>query len=186
MLLNREIIATTATFIREQRELNPRIPFVLDPVMVATSGAQLLDPDAVALLLEALFPLATLLTPNLDEAATLLGKSTATTIAEMFADARALQKKFGAAILLKGGHLPSAQLHDILITHNGAEHVFHAQRHPDTNTHGSGCTLAAAITAQLAHRKPLPEAVATAHAYLQAGTHAPIRAGGHKFIAHLP
>ncbi|MDR2429775.1 MAG: bifunctional hydroxymethylpyrimidine kinase/phosphomethylpyrimidine kinase [Puniceicoccales bacterium] len=186
MLLNREIIAATATFIREQRGRNPRIPLVLDPVMVATSGARLLDPDAVASLLGELFPLATLLTPNLDEAATLLGKPAATTATEMFADARALRKKFGADILLKGGHLPSSHLRDILVARNGAEHVFHAQRHPDANTHGSGCTLAAAIAAQLAHRKPLPDAVAAAHAYLQAGMHSPIGAGGHGFIAHFP
>lgn len=182
MLLNREIIGAVAVFVREQRAVS----FVLDPVMVATSGAQLLENAAVSALCEELFPLATLLTPNLDEAAILLGRPAAVSFEKMQDDARELREKFGCAVLLKGGHRNTEILRDVLVTRDGRERVLEARRRAATDTHGSGCTLAAAVAAHLALGKPLPEAVAAGHAYLQAGVHAPVRVGGREFIAHFP
>lgn len=200
MLLNREIILAAAEFIAEQRAANPALPFVLDPVMVSTSGARLLEPEAVATLRDTLFPLATLITPNLDEAAVLLGEAHIATPDAMEIAARKLAAAHGCAVLLKGGHLQTDTLTDALVfpekngsekgvenrVENGAEGVLFltASRCPATNTHGSGCTYAAAVTAFLAHGATLRVAVSAAHAYLQRGIHAPMRIAGHAFIAH--
>ena len=184
MLLNREIISAVAVFIREQRALAPSCPFVLDPVMVATSGARLLEDAAVEALRTELLPLATLLTPNLDEAAVLLGMARAASFGKMQEDAQALSEKYGCAVLLKGGHLDTDMLPDVLMMPGGGSLTLEARRCALTNTHGSGCTLAAAIAAHLALGRTLPEATRAGHAYLQAGIHHPARIGGQHFIAH--
>lgn len=180
MLLNAGIIRAVAAFLRA----HPHIPYVLDPVMVATSGARLLEEDAIGALTAELAPLATLVTPNLDEAAILLGRPTrADTRA---ADAVALAHRLGTAVLLKGGHAGTETLTDILATPDGRTRDHHAPRHPGINTHGSGCTLASAIAAHLALGKPLHAAVAAAHAYLHHGIRHPLRIAGETFIAHFP
>jgi hydroxymethylpyrimidine kinase/phosphomethylpyrimidine kinase len=181
MLLNREIISAVAVFVREQRG----VPFVLDPVMVATSGARLLEEEAVEAMGRELFPAATLITPNLDEAAVLLGHREAISSGQMVEAARALQERFGCAVLLKGGHLNAPLLRDVLVTADGDVSELEAVRRADTDTHGSGCTLAAAVAAHLALGKPLHLAVAAGHAYLQAGVHAPVHTTKGNFIAHL-
>ena len=175
MLLNRDIIVATAAFLHA----HPDIPYVLDPVMVATSGARLLDDDALEALVSLLAPRATLVTPNLDEAAVLLGRRP-----ESDADALELAERLGVPVLVKGGHADTDEPLDILATPDAETSVFRARRHPTVDTHGSGCTLAAAIAAHLAKKHSLPEAVAAAHAYLQRGIHRPIRVGGREYIAH--
>jgi len=124
------------------------IPLVVDPVMVATSGDQLLRPDAIKLYETKLFPLATLITPNLDEASRLLGEKIKDR-PSMERAARALSKKYGASILLKGGHLAGRKAIDLLF-HRGKITEFAAPFVRGVATHGTGCTYSAAITAGLA------------------------------------
>lgn len=176
MLLSVEIVTTVAEFIR-----TTGIPAVIDPVMVATSGATLLAPEAIAAVQTQLIPLAAVVTPNLDEATILLGRKALGGVEE----ARELAQTYGVPFLLKGGHAAGAELTDVLAWPNGETKTFHAQRALGVDTHGSGCTLSAAITAQLAQGKGLSEAVTIAHAYLQKAIHGPIQVAGLNCIRHL-
>ncbi|EJB01387.1 phosphomethylpyrimidine kinase [Rhizobium leguminosarum bv. trifolii WSM597] len=141
------------------------IPIVIDPVMIAKGGAALLAPEAVDVLTRRLLPLATLLTPNLPEAAALLHQPVATNRAEMAAQAEGLRALGPAAVLVKGGHLDSDDSPDVLATADGL-HWFEARRVPTKNTHGTGCTLSSALAAELAKGASVPEAVAIAKDYL--------------------
>ena len=141
-----------------------RPALVVDPVMIATSGAPLLEPEGIAACRTRLFPLATLVTPNLDETAVLLGRAIAS-VAEMQEAGRELCARFGCAFLLKGGHL-KGEAGDVLYTSDGGATEFRAARVPGIATHGTGCTLSAAITAGLAKGMPLAEAVACAKAFV--------------------
>lgn len=139
-------------------------PLVVDPVMVAKGGDPLLAPEAVEALKVALFPLALLITPNRLEAEALLG-SPIRTLKEAEEAARALLALGPKAVLLKGGHLEGEEAVDLLATREGVR-AYRAPRVNTRNTHGTGCTLSAAIAALLALGKPLEEAVAEAKAYL--------------------
>jgi hydroxymethylpyrimidine/phosphomethylpyrimidine kinase len=147
-------------------ELRARIPLVVDPVMVATSGTYLLEPDAIAVLKRRLFPRAALITPNLPEAEALTGMP----ISDQDAMARAAKAliAFGApAVLLKGGHLPGENVIDLLMSGDGVWR-FEAPRRETRHTHGTGCTLASAVAAGLAQGMALSDAVRRAHGYVQA------------------
>jgi hydroxymethylpyrimidine/phosphomethylpyrimidine kinase len=144
---------------------------VLDPVMVATSGDRLLAPDAVALLKRDLIPRALVVTPNLHEAAALTGAPVAQNEDEMRAQAERLLAIGAKAVLIKGGHAQSADATDLLVT-PGALARFTAQKIDTENTHGTGCTLSAAIAAGLAKGLALAEAVADAKAYVTAAIEA--------------
>ncbi len=182
MLLNADIIGSVADFLNA----HPKIPYILDPVMVATSGARLLDETALSALREKLAPRAALITPNLDEAAVLLGRRPAGSPPGQTDDALALAQKLGVAVLVKGGHATGTDtLTDVLATPTGAARIFSAPRHPRIDTHGSGCTLASAIAAHIALGLPLGDAVAEAHAYLHRAIGEPVRVAGHEYIAHL-
>lgn len=141
-------------------------PLVVDPVMVATSGDVLLKPDAIAAVREILIPLATVITPNLHEAARLLDANVATSEAEIFRQAEALLKLGCGAVLLKGGHGEGAEAVDILVTATGETVRLAKPRIKTHNTHGTGCTLAAAITAGLAKGQTLAAASNAAKQYL--------------------
>ncbi|NHO32948.1 bifunctional hydroxymethylpyrimidine kinase/phosphomethylpyrimidine kinase [Acetobacter fallax] len=143
-----------------------KVPFVLDPVMVAKGGALLLKPDAIAALSEILIPVSTLLTPNLPEAEALLG-SRISGEDEMIAAAKALHQNGAPAVLLKGGHLPGSRLTDVLVTCDSVE-TFTAERIETRHTHGTGCTLSGAIATLLAQGRPLRDAVMEARLYLRA------------------
>lgn len=159
------------------------VPLVLDPVMISTSGARLIDADAVQTLTQRLFPRAALVTPNLDEATVLLdGRKP--DAASLEYDARTLAGRFGAAVLLKGGHLEGGNLTDVLAFADGRIFQWQAARVEDVDTHGSGCTLSSAIAAALALGDALPQAVGRAHAYLQNALKHPLRVGGRAFINH--
>ena len=145
------MIATVAKVLRD-REL----PLVIDPVMVATSGDLLLNPDAVKAYAE-LFSLATLVTPNLDEAATLLGEPIKTLEGMRDAGGK-LTAKYERAFLLKGGHLAGDSAVDLLFS-EGKILEFSAPFLRGVATHGTGCTYSAAITAGLASGWPLHESV---------------------------
>jgi hydroxymethylpyrimidine/phosphomethylpyrimidine kinase len=138
---------------------------VLDPVMVSATGARLIEPAATQALVAELFPRAALVTPNLDEAALLLGQPVASAEA-MPAAAQALLQMGAQAVLLKGGHLPGAQIFDLLLARGGQPHLIQASRTDTRNLHGAGCTLSSAVAAFLAQGLPLPLAVEAAHSYV--------------------
>ena len=159
---------------------------VIDPVMVAKSGDKLLADAAIATLRERLIPLATLITPNLPEAGELLGRSV-TTRDDMPQAAADLLALGCHAVLLKGGHLAGDASDDLLLTTGGATWLS-AARHPGKNTHGTGCTLSAAITAGLARGLALVDAVHAAKDYIGAAIAAADRlhvGSGHGPLHHL-
>lgn len=178
MLLEAGIVEAVARFIQESG-----IPAVVDPVMVATSGATLLAPEAVESVKKRLIPQAALVTPNLDEASILLGRKALGGLGAE-AEARELAKIYGVPFLLKGGHAEGDELIDVLAWPDGRTVTYKARRAPGVDTHGSGCTLSAAITAQLALGKGLEEAVRIAHAYLQGAIHKSISVSGLNVIRH--
>ena len=136
---------------------------VVDPVMVATSGAALIQPEAAQVLKTKLFPIAALITPNIPEAEILTGMHI-TTEADMLAAAKQMHAQFGCAVLLKGGH----SIHDAndLLCQDGEVQWFHGKRIDTHNTHGTGCTLSSAIAANLAKGYPLDTAVQRAKEYI--------------------
>ena len=174
MLATPELVRAVAASIREHGLPN----YVLDPVMVATSGDRLLAMEAEQTIVHELLPLAACVTPNLDEAAILVGFAVED-VEGMRRAARVLVERGARAALLKGGHLRSAELVDVLW--DGTD--WHEWRRPklDTrHTHGTGCTLSAAIAAGLAHGRPLRRAVEDALDYVQrAMAAAPGLGGGH-------
>jgi hydroxymethylpyrimidine/phosphomethylpyrimidine kinase len=139
-------------------------PIVLDPVMVAKSGARLLPDAARAALVEHLVPRADLLTPNLPEAAALLGMSEARDSTEMQAQGALLRDMGAVAVLMKGGHAQGETCTDWLIADETLR--LDAPRVATRNTHGTGCTLSSAIAAHLAKGLTLPKAVESAHGWL--------------------
>ena len=138
---------------------------VLDPVMVATSGDPLIEKETVAALVRELFPLAEVITPNLDEAALLLGR-TIGAIDELDRAADDLLALGARAVLLKGGHLSGDWVVDLLALPGGAHHRLESARIATHNGHGTGCTLSSAIAAHLALGEDLAQAVRGARAYI--------------------
>lgn len=161
MLATADIIAAVA----ESLTAYPQIPFVLDPVMVATSGDRLLAEDAIQTLIEKLLPLASIITPNLHEAAVLLNTTAANNLEQMQQQGEKILALGARAVLMKGGHTDGQQATDLLITAAGVE-AFSAVRLHTKNTHGTGCTLASAIAAGMAKQLSLSEAVKQAKEYL--------------------
>jgi hydroxymethylpyrimidine/phosphomethylpyrimidine kinase len=160
---------------------------VLDPVMVATSGDRLLSADAVKRLRDHLFPLATLITPNLPEAAALLERNVATDAAEIAGQGRLLLALGARAVLIKGGHGQGSESIDYLFTGDDVM-VFSAPRIPTKNTHGTGCSLSSAIAAGLAKGEPLEQAVRHAKSWISAAIAAADGLGvgkGHGPIHHF-
>ena len=161
MLYSRAIITAVADILDQLK-----IPLVIDPVMVATSGDPLLQADAIALYRERLFPIATLITPNLDETRTLLDHPV-TSLEEMRRAGAELTALHGTAFLLKGGHLRGPTATDLLFA-DGEVTEFSAPFVPGVSTHGTGCTYSAAIAAGLGKGLPLREAVAEAKRFVTA------------------
>ncbi|MSQ69484.1 MAG: bifunctional hydroxymethylpyrimidine kinase/phosphomethylpyrimidine kinase [Gammaproteobacteria bacterium] len=168
MLHSPDIVLTVAQAI--DRHQMQRVVF--DPVMVATSGAKLIDDSAVAVLVAEMFPRAVLITPNLDEAALLVGRPL-NSPQDMALAAAELIGRGARAVLLKGGHLAGDTVIDLLLEASGEPLWMQAPRIQSANTHGTGCTLSSAIAAHLALGRSLPEAVQQARAFvrlaLQAG-----------------
>jgi hydroxymethylpyrimidine/phosphomethylpyrimidine kinase len=160
---------------------------VLDPVMVAATGARLLVPEAVETMKRRLFPCARLITPNLLEAAALLDAGVAANEAEMRAQAERLLALGAKAVLIKGGHGAGAESVDLLVERAGVMR-FAASRVATENTHGSGCTLSAAIAAGLAKGADLATAVGTAKNFVSQAIAAADRlaiGSGHGPVHHL-
>jgi hydroxymethylpyrimidine/phosphomethylpyrimidine kinase len=167
MLFTAEVARAVAARLRERS-----LPIVLDPVMVAKSGDSLLREDAAAALTEEMLPLATLLTPNLPEAARILGAAQAADEAEMVSQARRLLRLGAGAVLMKGGHGAGSTVTDILVVGEAEPVRLEAPRRSTRNTHGTGCSLSSAVAAELARGRPLEESVRAAHAWLQAAIQA--------------
>jgi hydroxymethylpyrimidine/phosphomethylpyrimidine kinase len=166
MLAGADIVSAVAAFLAR----HPHLPVVLDPVMVATSGDLLLDPDAVAGM-RTLISRADLVTPNLDEAAVLLDTPRADDLATMRQQALALQSIGAARVLVKGGHLDGADAVDVYADETGTTEIS-SPRVATRNTHGTGCTLSSAIAAGVAAGLPWPGAVRQAKDYLTAALRA--------------
>ena len=162
MLHSPEIVRTVAEAI--DRHGLERV--VLDPVMVATSGAVLIDSPAIAALVRELFDRAVLVTPNLDEAALLVGRPLSSE-ADMELAAQELLAKGARAVLLKGGHLAGDVVCDLLMQQGGQAHWMRAPRITTANSHGTGCTLSSAIAAYLALGYTLVDAVDAARTYVR-------------------
>ena len=155
-----------------------KIPIlVVDPVMVATSGAPLLRSDAIRTLCDRLLPRATVITPNLDEAAVLCGRPI-DNLANQEAAARELTKRFGMAALVKGGHLGGKTVVDVLFV-DGKIHRFTRPRLTARETHGTGCAFSAALTACLARGESLVKAAEHAKSFVHEALKRAVKVGGH-------
>jgi hydroxymethylpyrimidine/phosphomethylpyrimidine kinase len=179
MLGTAEVVDVVADALRH----HALAPFVLDPVMVATSGDPLLDTAAVAAIRDRLMPLADLATPNLDEVAVLLGTRPPNEHGMRDAAEQIVRTLGARAALVKGGHLDGDVVVDVLF--DGAMHVFRRPRVDTSSTHGTGCTLSAAIAARLALGDPMLDAVGAALEFVhRAIATAPGLGGGHGPLNH--
>ena len=160
MVSSQELIRVIAQKLRQYGAKH----IVVDPVMVATSGAALLEPDAVTALETELLPLAEVITPNIPEAEILCGHSIKTA-ADMENAAKEISQKFGCNVLCKGGHNLN-DANDLLVLTDGSAAWFNGQRIDNPNTHGTGCTLSSAIASNLAKGYDLETAVRRAKAYI--------------------
>jgi hydroxymethylpyrimidine/phosphomethylpyrimidine kinase len=177
MLYEAAIIKTVAAALRRHRLKN----LVVDPVMVAGSGARLLKPDAVSALCTELLPLAAVVTPNLAEAE-LLWQRRIRHLDDLREAARALAGRFGVPVLAKGGHLPAAQRAvDVLFDGRGF-HEFSAPLVRGIRTHGTGCTFSAAIAANLARGRNLLEAIGGAKRFVSRAIRTSIGLGKHRAL----
>ena len=179
MLANADIVAAVADAISRHRL--PHI--VLDTVMVAKGGARLLNDDAIETMCGRLVPLAEIVTPNIPEAERLTGESI-TSVKEMGEAARQIAELGAKAVLVKGGHL-SGDATDVLLI-RGRITELKGTRLKTRNTHGTGCTMSAAIAARLAHGEPLEQAVQIAKDYVRrAIDQAPDLGAGHGPLEHF-
>ena len=180
MLANEQVVGAVADFLERSRL--PHV--VLDTILRSTSGAELLNSGGTCLMVERLFPLAELVTPNLDEAAALTGMEVASAAAasgssqvasigasveSMREAARRLHSLGAANVVVTGGHLEKAiDLLSFGTVHGVEQEVFKAERQRSTSTHGTGCAFATALACHLAHGRGLPEAVLLSKAYISA------------------
>lgn len=181
MIANAAVAAAVAAAIRDHAFRN----FVLDPVMVATSGDPLLESDAIDIIRNQLVPLASVVTPNIHEAEILTGEKIEDEDGMVRAAEMIVEEMGARSVLLKGGHLASGdRIVDIL--YDGDARVFRGKRVNTANTHGTGCTLSAAIAAQLANGESLHAAVRRAIDYVHnAIATAPGLGSGHGPLNHL-
>ncbi|SFW69306.1 bifunctional hydroxymethylpyrimidine kinase/phosphomethylpyrimidine kinase [Chitinophaga sancti] len=163
-----------ALAIAETLKSYPDLPVVLDPVMVATSGDRLIESETIAILKEQLFPLVSLVTPNLDEAA-ILANIPLHNLSDMHKAADIILQTGCNAVLVKGGHLAGRELFDVYKDQQNNVQIISSQYIDTENTHGTGCTLSAAIAAYLARGEKLGTAIDKASQYI----HTAIAAGQH-------
>lgn len=167
MLANVELCEAVINFLEDLDSSENAVPIIVDPVLVSSSGKPLLHADALDLYRQRLLPLATLATPNLDEATTLLNMTAISSHDDMDKAARKFTGQFQCMTLLKGGHMDGSDSTDIFWDGTSI-HDFSAERIRNKNPHGTGCTFSAAITALLAHQYPLIEAIESAKEYISA------------------
>lgn len=180
MLHSTEVIEAVA----QEFDTRSDLKLVVDPVMVATSGDPLLEEDAMVALRNLLVPAATILTPNMPEAARLTGQ-TVETLDDQKRAADALMGLGPTAVLVKGGHGQGTDVHDVLVTDDSIE-VMSSPRIDTVHTHGTGCTLASAIAALLSQGAPMRDAVSLARDYVhEAIASAPGFGKGHGPLNHM-
>ena len=141
------------------------VPVVFDPVMVATSGHRLIEEQTITTLIDKLFPIASVITPNMDEAA-ILAEMPIKTLDDMYVAGEKILKLGCRSVLLKGGHLPTPLLTSLYFHGSGQIQSFEYQKFDTRNTHGSGCTLSSAIASYIAQGKSLQKAVALGQDYV--------------------
>jgi hydroxymethylpyrimidine/phosphomethylpyrimidine kinase len=178
MLFSADIIRVVVNFFRSGK----RPPLIVDPVMIATSGARLLDKSGIELLREKLLPLAALVTPNLSEAQALAGCRIAEP-EDLRLAARLIQKKFDCAVLVKGGHLPDTSEAIDIFYDGRTELLLSAPRRKGIALHGAGCTCSAAVAAYCALGDALPKAVERAKTFITRAI-AQCRQTGSHFVFH--
>ncbi len=180
MLYSQEIIEAVLQSI--ETHLNG-VPFVLDPVMVASSGVSLLQPQAIEMIHKLLIPRATVVTPNRDEAALLWGKPilNLTSMREAGLD---LSHRYQVPFLMKGGHLKTDQAIDLLFTQEGEE-SFIVPRIPNVDPHGTGCTYSAAMTCGLAQGLKLKESIREAKRYITGAIENHFESRGYQVLNHF-
>ena len=170
MVSEKELICVIAEKLNQYRAKN----IVVDPVMVATSGARLISEDAIDTLKQKLFPLATILTPNIPEAEVLTGIKIQNA-KDMIRAAKQISEEYGCAVLCKGGHQLNTA-NDLLFA-EGDHHWFEGKRISNPNTHGTGCTLSSAIASNLAKGYNLPSSVERAKEYISGALEAMLDLG---------
>src|SRR5271165_4076302 len=170
MLASTAIIEAVAATISDYKS----VPLVLDPVMIAKGGVPLLKPESIAALKAQLLPLATVVTPNLQEAGALTGREVKT-LAQMKEAARAIRDLGPANVVVKGGHLEDVAADLLYDGHEFTE--FHAERIDAKDTHGTGCVFASAIAANLAQKKTVLESVTAAKTFITAAIRSGLRIG---------
>ena len=143
----------------------PEVPVVFDPVMVSTSGYQLLEDSTIEAIVKKLFPLAAVITPNLDEA-TVLTRMPVHTVDDMRIAGKKLMELGAPSVLLKGGHLDTTQLTSLYFTNDGRVHEYSFEKINTQNTRGTGCALSSAIASHIARGKSLRDAIALAQEYV--------------------
>ncbi|MBW2962840.1 bifunctional hydroxymethylpyrimidine kinase/phosphomethylpyrimidine kinase [Mesonia aestuariivivens] len=144
---------------------SPNLPIVFDPVMVATSGDHLIDKETIEIIIQELFPIANVITPNLDEAA-ILADMKIENVEEMKIAGKKIMELGCQSVLLKGGHLKTEKLTSLYFLPDGRIESFEFSKYETNNTHGSGCTLSSAIASYLAQRKSLLKAVSLGQNYI--------------------
>lgn len=143
----------------------PKVPIVFDPVMVASSGDRLIEDETIYNIVDKLFPVSTLITPNMDEAA-ILAEMKVKTLDDMYLAGEKILKLGCKSILLKGGHLKASKITSLYFSHEGNTDVFEFEKFPTNNTHGSGCTLSSAIASYLALGQGLGKAISDGQNYV--------------------
>jgi hydroxymethylpyrimidine/phosphomethylpyrimidine kinase len=179
MLFSAQNISVVADFFK-----NKKCPLVIDPILVSTSGAKLLEPGALKIFQERLLPLATLVTPNLSEAEILSGQKISSA-AEMRAAAKKIHSRFGCAVLLKGGHLKNSREAADIFYDGKIELLLSAPFVKNIRTHGTGCTYSAAICAALALGNDLPRAVEIGKQFVTAAISNSCKIGNHFALGHF-
>jgi hydroxymethylpyrimidine/phosphomethylpyrimidine kinase len=183
MLFSTENIRVVVDCFRHPQFVVRRLKLVVDPVFISTSGAKLLKPDALKILKEKLLPLATLVTPNLDEAE-ILAEQKITSVEAMRSAAKKICSRFGCAVLLKGGHLKNLREATDIFFDGKTELLLSAPFVKNISTHGTGCTYSAAICAALALGHDLPRAVAIGKNFITAAIANSHRIGSHFALGH--
>ncbi len=173
MLFSAENIKVVADFLK-----NKKTPLVVDPVLVSTSGARLLQPSALKILTGKLLPLATVVTPNLPEAEVLSGQKISS-LEEMSVAAKKIHSDFGCAVLIKGGHLPDRKQATDIFFDGQVSLILRASFVKGIRTHGTGCVYSAAICAALAQEKNLTQAVKTGKEFVTRAISRSYRIGKH-------
>ena len=181
MLYSAEIIRTVAKLFRNSKLKTRNPKLIVDPVMVSTSGAPLLKSSAPQALQKELLPLATLVTPNLDEAEILAGKKLRSP-QDLRDAARIIHRRFGCAVLVKGGHLKNSREAIDILFDGKTEWLLTAPFVRGVSTHGTGCTYSAAITGYLALNYRLPEAVKRAKLFISQAIVQSQHAGNHSVL----